>query len=200
MPKSLSEMTLTELWELFPIQLREYNPRYPDWYEEEKTRILSLFPLTAVYRIHHIGSTAVNGLTSKPIIDILLEINTECQEEKILNLLQKDGWIQMSYQRSPMKISFNKGYTPEGFAKKVYHLHVRRPGDWDELYFRDYLQEHPDAAAEYAKLKQNLLNNFEHDRDGYTAAKTPFVCLYTEKARKAYNGRYAPSLLQSSIL
>ena len=91
MPKPLSEMTLTELWELFPIQLREYNPCYPDWYEEEKTRILSLFPLTAVYRIHHIGSTAVNGLTSKPIIDILLEINTECQEEKILNLLQKDG-------------------------------------------------------------------------------------------------------------
>jgi len=40
----------------------------------------------------------------------------------------------------------SKGYTPDGFASKVYHLHVRYAGDWDELYFRDFLIAHPDKA------------------------------------------------------
>lgn len=31
--KELSEMTLEELWQLFPIILKEHNPKYKEWYE-----------------------------------------------------------------------------------------------------------------------------------------------------------------------
>ena len=65
------------------------------------------------------------------------------------------------------------GYTDNGFAEKVYHLHLRLEGDHDELYFRDYLIEYPQAAKEYEQLKLSLWKQFEHDRDGYTAAKPP---------------------------
>jgi len=41
------------------------------------------------------------------------------------------------------RITLNKGYTKDGFADKVYHVHLRYTGDNDELYFRDYLNEHP---------------------------------------------------------
>ena len=68
-------------------------------------------------------------------------------------------------------MSFNKGYTEEGFAEKVFHLHLRYFGDNDELYFRDYLNERPDIAEKYEQLKLSLWKKYEHDRDGYTEAR-----------------------------
>ena len=56
--------------------------------------------------------------------------------------------------------------------------------------FRDYLLEHADAAAEYENLKLRLWKEFEHDRDGYTAAKTETVKKYTAAAKELYKGRY----------
>lgn len=81
------------------------------------------------------------------------------------------------------RLSFNKGYTEDGFAERVFHLHLRRSGDNDELYFRDYLIAHPDAAKEYEKLKLSLWKPYEHDRDGYTEAKAELVKEYTSKAK-----------------
>lgn len=52
---------------------------------------------------------------------------------------------------------------------------MRYPGDWDEVYFRDYLIAHPETTAEYAALKSKLKDSFEHDRDGYTDAKGEFI-------------------------
>lgn len=77
----------------------------------------------------------------------------------------------------------NKGYTPQGFAERVFHIHLRVAGDIDELYFRDYLNAHPEVAKEYERLKLSLWKEYEHDRDGYTAAKSAFVSKYTELAK-----------------
>jgi len=91
-----------------------------------------------------------------------------------------------------LKLAFNQGYTPEGFAEKVYHLHVRYYADWDELYFRDYLIAHKETANEYGKLKLSLLKQYEHDRDGYTNAKTQFVQKYSKLARMEMKDKYLP--------
>lgn len=87
-------------------------------------------------------------------------------------------------------MSFNRGYTENGFADKVYHLHLRFAGDNDELYFRDYLNDNPRIAKEYERLKLSLWHQFEHDRDGYTQAKTEFVKKHTADARILYKNRY----------
>ena len=78
---------------------------------------------------------------------------------------------------------FTKGYTPSGFDEKVFHLHVRYFGDWDELYFRDYLIAHPDDATKYGELKLNLKERYEHDRNEYTKAKSDFINACVSKAR-----------------
>lgn len=88
------------------------------------------------------------------------------------------------------RFSFNKGYTEDGFAERVFHLHLRYSGDNDELYFRDYLTEHPDAAREYEALKLTLWKEYEHDRDGYTNAKAVLVQQLAEQARRLYGKRY----------
>ena len=70
------------------------------------------------------------------------------------------------------------------FADKVYHIHLRFSGDNDEIYFRDYLNAHPDVAKEYETLKLQLWRKYEHNRDAYTDAKTEFIFKWTAKARK----------------
>lgn len=194
MHKALAEMSLKELWELFPIILKEHNPNYKEWYESEKEQLLSGIKSQDIKRINHIGSTAVEGLIAKPTIDILLEVGKYCDITKLIESLKVKNWGLMSSAYEPdLRLAFNKGYTPDGFAEKVYHLHIRYSGDWDELYFRDYLLDHPDVAIQYGNLKLSLWKEFEHNRDGYTAAKTEFITRYTEKAKCEYGGRYIPS-------
>ena len=192
MKKQLSEMSLEELWELFPVILKDYNPEYKEWFINEKQNILNHMKTSDIARLNHIGSTAVSGLVSKPTVDILLELDGCCNVTEIINKLKTNGWILMMHENSPVKWEFCKGYTPEGFAEKVYHLHVRYLGDWNELYFRDYLLKYPDVAAEYGNLKSALQKEFKHNRDAYTAAKTDFIMKYSHIAKQEFQGRYKP--------
>ncbi len=193
MGKELYEMTLEELWELFPVIIKEHNTCYKGWYDIEKQKLLDCIDEKNIMRINHIGSSAVEGLLAKPTVDILLEIYNETDIEQLTKILNQNEWILMSSQKDPyMQMSFNKGYTREGFAEKVYHLHIRYSGNWNELYFRDYLMEHKKVADEYGKLKLELKEKYEHDRDGYTNAKSDFILKYSEKARKKYADKYNP--------
>lgn len=186
MDKRLSEMSLKELWQLFPIFLMEYQTSWKEWYLEEETFLKKVIPQGA--RISHIGSTAIGSIWAKPIIDILVEVPTESKLSNYKSLIVNSGYICMN--QNPQAISFNKGYTEKGYAEKVFHLHLKYIGDNDELYFRDYLIEHPDAAGEYEKMKLKLWKEYEYNRDGYTDAKTEFVQKYTKKARRLYKSRY----------
>lgn len=184
MKKQLSEMTLEELWELFPIILTEHKMEWSDWYDEEYKKLCSALPDEQIVRISHIGSTAITSIQAKPIIDIMVEVSKECEFADIRNILTDNGYICMS--ENEKRLSFNKGYTIDGFAEKVFHLHLRYEGDNDELYFRDYLIEHIDAAKEYEKLKIELWQKYEHDRDTYTESKADFVKKYTKRAKEIY--------------
>ncbi len=171
---------------IYPIILCEYNPAWPQWFTAEKENLEWLIGSENIVRINHYGSTSVPGLTAKPTIDILLEIKESFDIEKLIALMLKE-YICLRRQGNSLsehdQIMILKGYLPDGFAEKVFHIHVRYPGDWDELRFRDYLIAHPETAAEYAGLKRSLFEKYEHDRDGYTAAKTEFIRAVTEKAK-----------------
>lgn len=191
MTKELSEMTLEELWELFPIILMEYNAEYPRWYEIEKEKLVENFAAGTIVRISHIGSTAVPGIVSKPIIDILMELPLTSNISQITNKLKSMQWGLMNSSEKPnFKQTYNKGYTKHGFEEQVYHLHVRYTDNWNELYFRDYLIEHPEVAKEYVDLKIQLKEKYEHNRDAYTDAKAEFIIKYSGIAKLLYGERY----------
>ena len=186
MGKKLSEMSLEELWLLFPIFLTEHQECWKEWYLEEENFLKNAIP--NIDRISHIGSTAIPSIWAKPIIDILLEIPKEGNLLEYKDLIINNGYICMS--QSENGLSFNKGYTDNGFAERVFHLHLRYAGDNNELYFRDYLIEYPEVAKEYEELKLRLWKEYEHNRDGYTNAKTELVKRYTERAKLIYCNRY----------
>ena len=184
----LLRMSLAELWELFPIILSPFTPLWKEWFEEEKSFLQQRLPSDKVLRISHIGSTAIGEIWAKPIIDILVEVEHTASLLQIKEILLQVGYLCMN--ESPTRLSFNKGYTLQGFANKVFHLHLRYWGDNDELYFRDYLQDHLLVARQYEALKISLWKPYEHDRDAYTAYKTDFIKKYTQIAKKMYQGRY----------
>lgn len=174
---------------IYPIILSEYNPAWPDWFAEEKANLVRLIGSDNIARISHYGSTSVPGLTAKPTVDILLEINESADIDKLISALSSPEYIFLNEEALTIPtlqphMMFLKGYLADGFAEKVYHIHVRYSGDWDELHFRDYLIAHPETAAEYAALKRKLFKDYEHDRDGYTNAKGEFIKIITKKAKE----------------
>ena len=74
MGKDLSEMTLEELWELFPIFLVEHDDRWEVYYDEIEKELTRLLSDLHVVRISHIGSTAVQEIWAKNIVDVMVEI------------------------------------------------------------------------------------------------------------------------------
>ena len=172
--KKLEEMTLAELWELFPIILKDHNVDYEKWYEEEKQQLTELFADFPIQRINHIGSTSIEGLIAKPIVDILLEFPDGYDVEEASARLKNAGWILMIEDKEKQTLDLNKGYTSEGFAEK------------------DYLRKYPEVARQYEELKLTLKEKFEHNRDAYTDAKSDFVQKYSKKARQEFGPRYLP--------
>lgn len=149
MAKKLSEMTLEELWKLFPIFLTAHKAYWEDWYSEEKEALLIFIPYSVA--VHHIGSTAINGIWAKPIIDILIESENTEQLNAITLVLQESGYLLMG--KTATQSSLNKGYTENGFAERVFHIHIRLKGGCEELYFRDYLNTHAVVPFWFFPLK-----------------------------------------------
>ena len=189
MSKELSEMSLEELWELFPVSLVPHNDKWKEYYKEIEATLTALLKGYSVERISHIGSTAIKGICAKNIVDVLVELSESEEMEDVARVLEKNGFIKMS--SNDKRISLNKGYTKDGLSKKVYHVHLRYAGDNDELYFRDYLNKNPNIAKEYERLKLKLCKEYEHDRDAYTAGKADFVWNWTDVARDEYGEIYA---------
>lgn len=188
MSKELSEMSLEELWELFPIFLVPYNDKWNVFYDEMQSFLKIALSECPVERISHIGSTAISGIWAKDIVDILIEVSKDSDIQNTAKVIEKNGFIRMSTEVN--QVSFNRGYTKDGFADKVFHVHLRYIGDNDELYFRDYLNEHAQIAREYETMKLQLWKKFEHNRDAYTNAKAEFVRKWTTEAKRIYAGRY----------
>lgn len=192
METNLTKMTNAELWELFPVILTEHDPRWEEHFRVERALIESCVGKEAIVRFSHIGSTAVPRLVAKPTVDMLLEIADGAALDGLKAALKGIGYLFSPQPENPaLHMMFLKGYTPQGFCGQAYHLHVRYGGDWDELYFRDWLRMRPEVAAEYGALKRELQTRFAHDRDGYTEEKTAFIREATAQARAVMGGRYA---------
>ena len=168
-----------------------YDPRWPEMFQEEKEHLLSCLPATLIKRVEHFGSTAVPGLSAKPIVDILIEVTSlDETREKISPILESQGydyfWRPTWGDDTPPFYAWFIKRDPGG--NRTHHIHMveHHFEHWDRLLFRDYLVEHPEVAHEYGVLKQRLSQSHENDRVAYTKAKTEFVVRVTEMAKKRY--------------
>jgi len=188
MTDDLNILSSEELGHLFPVVIIDYNPEWPGMYLLEKQIILSAAVSGSIVRIEHIGSTAVPGLCAKPTIDILVEISCGTDCGFFVTSLEK---IQYRFipkpENPPPHMMLAKGYSNKGLTGQPFHIHVRYPGIWDELIFRDYLIKYPDTARKYAELKRMLASVYPNDREKYTDSKSDFIISTTKKAREDRN-------------
>lgn len=184
---SLNDLSLKELWELFPITFVEYSENFNCQYLKEEQYLKSLLK-THIKRISHIGSTAIKNIKTKPIVDILIEVDNSSDMDIIKAILLKNNYILMNENSSEM--SFNKGYTNQGYAAEVFHIHIKKYHDCDELYFRDYLNDDLAKAKEYEQLKLSLYEKYKPNRDLYTDSKKEFVTEIVNLAKEKYRNRY----------
>ncbi len=161
----------------------EYNPLWPQLFEEEKARILFLIE-PWVKQIEHIGSTAVLGLGAKPIIDIMVGLHSLDDARHCIPLLETIGYEYVPQHEAlmPERRYFHKG--SKRFSR-THHLHMVETASefWERhLLFRDYLRAHKDTAREYYELKKELATRFRSNREAYTDAKTNFIQEVIEQA------------------
>ncbi len=182
----LKDLTLEELWTLFPIIFVDYDIKFEKQYLNEKNHLEMLLK-NHMKRISHIGSTSIKNIKTKPIVDILIEVEQK-DFQIIKDILLKNDYIMMSEKSS--KISFNKGYTMNGYEKEIFHIHIKKYGDCDELYFRDYLNDNYEIAKQYERLKEELYHKYKPNRDLYTLGKSEFTKKIIELAKIEYKNRY----------
>lgn len=174
-----------------PIEVVPYDPDWPASFEREKHRLLEIVPPGIVRRIEHFGSTAVEGLSAKPVIDMLVEVTSlDDVRERVVPVLEAEGyeylWRPTFGDDGPPFYAWFIKRDPRSGAR-THHIHMVEAGfreHWDRLLFRDYLRSHPQAAREYAALKAALAAEHPGDRVAYTHAKGEFIRRSTEAARR----------------
>lgn len=126
-------------------------------------------------RIEHVGSTSVEGLSAKPVIDIDVVIKDRTVLPDVISALQKAGYSHEGDLGIPGREAFK--YEGKNHLRK-HHLYVCAQ-DAEELKrhiaFRDYLRSNPDAVAEYSRIKMEGARAYPWDIDKYIEHKAPFI-------------------------
>ena len=142
-----------------------YQARWPDEFRRVAAELKEHLGGLAA-RIDHIGSTSVPGLAAKDLIDVQVSV----PELDLVQLVDRFESTDYTYvprihhdHRPPgadgRESDWSKAFFERCLPPPEVHVHVRVEGAPNARYallFRDYLREHPRAAAAYAELKQKL--------------------------------------------
>ena len=125
--------------------------------------------------IEHVGSTSVEGLSAKPIIDIDVVIRDRSVLPEVVSALAKIGYSHEGDLGIPGREAFK--YEGKDHLRK-HHLYVCAQDSEElkrHLAFRDYLRSHPEAVAEYGRIKEEGAALYPYDIDRYIEHKSPFI-------------------------
>jgi GrpB-like predicted nucleotidyltransferase (UPF0157 family) len=167
-----------------PVNLVPYDPSWPHQFEAERALLEPVLSPWLAGPIEHIGSTAVEGLTAKPIIDIMVGVR-----DLASSVDARAALVPLDYMYFPYRPNVMHWFCKPSPARRTHHLHlvpVQSPLWWERLAFRDYLRNSASATAEYAALKEALAAQHRFDREAYTEAKGEFVQSILARTKQAY--------------
>ncbi|OKP78557.1 hypothetical protein A3842_14215 [Paenibacillus sp. P3E] len=162
----------------------EVVPYDPEWKSEFGRLREWLHEITGdlILAIEHVGSTSVEGLSAKPIIDIDLVMESYEVFPKIVERLSQYGYVHQGNLGIEGREAFNREQE-DGFMK--YHLYVcpkDGKGHLEHIILREYLRVNPSAAREYEQVKLSLAEQFRYDIDAYCEGKTAVVHSILQRA------------------
>lgn len=158
---------------MIEIEVQHYQKQWPILFEIEQLNIKAILN-EEVIKIHHIGSTAVENLKAKPIIDMLVVVTNIEKIDDYNELFMNLGYISLGENGITGRRFFKKGENP-----RTHHMHIFQQ---DKIYkinrhiaVRDYLRKHDVIAREYENLKEQLAQQFPDDRQSYCDGKDSFM-------------------------
>jgi GrpB-like predicted nucleotidyltransferase (UPF0157 family) len=143
-----------------------YDSRWPARFEQERLALVDAMGDRLVDDVQHIGSTAIPGLLSKPILDMIAGVADLADAARSAESLRALG-----YEEHPHRLDAVL-FIGTDHGVDTRHLHLTVPGSelWRErLAFRDALRADPSLLEEYRALKLRLLNessNGSYDSSG----------------------------------
>jgi GrpB-like predicted nucleotidyltransferase (UPF0157 family) len=149
-------------------------PHNEEWHrlvDAERTQLVDAAG-GQILSVEHIGSTAVCGISAKPILDIMVGIPEFLPQLPFREALEKLGYEYKGENGIPERHYFGKG------EPRSIHLNIVRFGGdfWlSHIAFCDYLKQNSDATREYERLKLSLAERFPNDRESYTNGKVKFI-------------------------
>jgi GrpB-like predicted nucleotidyltransferase (UPF0157 family) len=157
-----------------PVFIVDYQPLWPQMFAEECEALAGALERAGatVNAIEHVGSTAVPGLASKPIIDVMIGVRDVASWVPCITPVVGLGYECLGEYGIPERIYFRKG------EPRTHHIHlVVHDGEFwrRHIAFRDILRRRPDLVEQYARLKRGVAVEHGTDRVGYTEAKSPFI-------------------------
>jgi len=153
------------------VEIVPHSPAWAEQFETERRQVAQALGEKA-QRIEHIGSTAIPGLSAKPIIDILVSIARLEDAWECIAPLAQLGYTFVDYPANIERRFFRKGFP------RTHHIHIVQAGGREEhekLRFRDALRSDPGLRLRYEKLKLELSAAHRYDRARYAEEKTDFV-------------------------
>ncbi len=156
-----------------PIHVVPYDDAWPGMFQAERDHLEDLIGEWVVGGIEHVGSTSVVGLSAKPVIDVMVGVESLRASEPA-----KQRLVEHGYQWADYKTDVMHWLCKPSFAFRTHHLHLVPHGSalWHErLAFRDLLRSDADVRRRYEALKLDLARRYEHDREAYTDSKWPFI-------------------------
>ncbi len=163
------------------VKLEPYNDKWSKLFDKER-ELLSSQLNNLIVEIEHVGSTSIEGLFAKPIIDIAIGVSSLDVIIKLKEKVKEVGYIEV-----PVSLDGKHVFAKYKERKITHFLHVMiyNHNLWvDQISFRDYLRSAPDAKIEYIKLKEELANRYPNDVISYTNEKKKFVDNILERAKK----------------
>jgi GrpB-like predicted nucleotidyltransferase (UPF0157 family) len=155
------------------IIIESYNANWKKLYKDESNLLRVIFS-HILLRIEHIGSTSIPNMASKPIIDILIEVKSLMETDKLNNKMKQIGYIAKGENGIPGRRYFRKGTD----LFHTHHIHVYQQGDPNiskHILFRNYLIDNVNKALEYQSLKIKLAEEYREDPISYTEGKAVFT-------------------------
>lgn len=148
--------------------------------------------------IQHVGSTSIQSIKAKPIIDIAVAVDDLNNVLKFENELRENGFYYRPQAQATLRnqLLFACGSLYDGTGDLQTHfIHVVRTNSMDHINyinFRDYLNSNPTVAKEYENLKVRLSEQAPIDsgREKYLEGKHDFIVYTLRKALvKSYLGK-----------
>lgn len=165
------------------IEVVPYNPKWREEFKKAKEFYEKLLKDLDI-QVEHVGSTAIEGLYAKPILDIDIIVKDEKTKEKVISKLESSGYKHLGTMGVDDRHAFSYNDDHPKITWMAHHLYVCMAGSINlenHLLLKSYLKNNKEAVEKYSQLKLELAKKFPHDIDGYIDGKTDLINSFLEK-------------------